>query len=318
MSSVRLWAALYLRVAQLFLHARCLVIATPHSRAHLLPNCHLCPSFCLPTPRTLPVPPPRRRLLHVLHHRGLAVCALAGADQAPRRERSPRKRGALLERRARDQPRPPVYLPSSRAPPPAQLHTPTSPAQKGAENKTFVFLAAWTIGLWTIFPIVFVLEKQRAISHDQGAIIQVTLDILAKVRTCACAGTRCWGARSPSVHMALLHAHKRRRSWGARANLGNPAHTRTPHPRHVQVVFGVVLMGYRELMEGHHSGLVTFTVAMVGIEPHEVRGEWYARGRGRAGRHRRRRTARRRCGAAHNGTGSPRLAHRGWLHHPPP
>lgn len=30
-------------------------------------------------------------------------------------------------------------------------------------------------------------------------------------------------------------------------------------------------MGYRELMEGHHSGLVTFTIGMVGIDPHEVR-----------------------------------------------
>ena len=30
-------------------------------------------------------------------------------------------------------------------------------------------------------------------------------------------------------------------------------------------------MGYRELMEGHHSALVTFTVGMVGIDPHEVR-----------------------------------------------
>lgn len=45
-----------------------------------------------------------------------------------------------------------------------------------------MFLAAWTIGLWAIFPIVFVLEKQRAINHDQGAVIQVSLDILAKVR----------------------------------------------------------------------------------------------------------------------------------------
>lgn len=32
----------------------------------------------------------------------------------------------------------------------------------------------------------------------------------------------------------------------------------------------MVLMGYRELMEGHHSALVTFTVGMVGIDPHEV------------------------------------------------
>lgn len=38
-----------------------------------------------------------------------------------------------------------------------------------------------------------------------------------------------------------------------------------------QVVFGIVLMGYRELMEGHHSFLVSFTVAAVGIDPHEVR-----------------------------------------------
>jgi len=45
-----------------------------------------------------------------------------------------------------------------------------------------VFLAAWTIGLWAVFPIVFVLEKQRAMTHDQGAIIQVSLDIFAKVR----------------------------------------------------------------------------------------------------------------------------------------
>lgn len=52
---------------------------------------------------------------------------------------------------------------------------------EGAENKTFVFLAAWTIGLWNVFPIIFVLEKQYVLNHDQGQIIQVTLDILAKV-----------------------------------------------------------------------------------------------------------------------------------------
>lgn len=52
---------------------------------------------------------------------------------------------------------------------------------EGAENKTFVFLAAWTIGLWTVFPIVFVLEKESVMNHDQGTIVQVTLDILAKV-----------------------------------------------------------------------------------------------------------------------------------------
>lgn len=36
-------------------------------------------------------------------------------------------------------------------------------------------------------------------------------------------------------------------------------------------MFGIVLMGYRELMEGHHSFLVTATTSMVGIDPHEVR-----------------------------------------------
>ena len=56
-----------------------------------------------------------------------------------------------------------------------------------------------------------------------------------------------------------------------------PCSAHIPTPRlppartSLQVVFGIVLMGYRELMEGHHSGLVTFTVAMVGIEPNEVR-----------------------------------------------
>lgn len=28
-----------------------------------------------------------------------------------------------------------------------------------AENKTFVFLSAWTIGLWNVFPVIFILEK---------------------------------------------------------------------------------------------------------------------------------------------------------------
>jgi hypothetical protein len=44
---------------------------------------------------------------------------------------------------------------------------------------------------------------------------------------------------------------------------------RACHPP-AQVVFGIVLMGYRELMEGHHSFLVTATTSMVGIDPHEA------------------------------------------------
>jgi bacteriorhodopsin len=52
---------------------------------------------------------------------------------------------------------------------------------EGAENKTFVFLSAWTIGLWTVFPIVFVLEKTHAMGVDAGAVVQTVLDILAKV-----------------------------------------------------------------------------------------------------------------------------------------
>jgi bacteriorhodopsin len=48
------------------------------------------------------------------------------------------------------------------------------------EGKTFKFLSLWTLGLWSFYPVLFILDNAKVLNYDIEAVIHCVLDTLAK------------------------------------------------------------------------------------------------------------------------------------------
>lgn len=48
------------------------------------------------------------------------------------------------------------------------------------EAKTFKFLSLWTLGLWAVYPVLFILDNAKVLPLDIEAVIHCILDALAK------------------------------------------------------------------------------------------------------------------------------------------
>lgn len=48
------------------------------------------------------------------------------------------------------------------------------------EAKAYRFLSIWTLSLWSVYPLLFILENVNVLDGDVEAIIHCILDILAK------------------------------------------------------------------------------------------------------------------------------------------
>lgn len=146
--------------------------------------------------------------------------------------------------------RPVLPLPS-RAPLPRPTRTPAAAASspsgrsscEAAPSRHKEAAAAPTFHLpphllysWTIFPIKFAIFVKGYMTHETDAIIGCFCDIAAKVR----------GPPPPSRCVTRPHPHP-------------------PASSPDQVIFGLILVGSREAMEGEQTPIAHVSMAIVGL-----------------------------------------------------
>ena len=120
-----------------------------------------------------------------------------------------------------------------------------------AESKCFKFLAVWTVTIWTAYPVLYFITKMGWLYRDYEIIVYFVTDMLAK------------GAR------------RRRRTRGRSRGSGRAAHHSLPRPASIPPrllrmpagMFGAIIVGSREALEGEHTPLALVAMAMTGIDP---------------------------------------------------